>query len=241
MIKRSSPASSSDIPDEVLVADPATSGIAAESIAIGTSSGNASSALVREKKTHEARIEHRVPGRIRIKIPSAKNNSEILDIYKAVFNRIPSITKVMPKCETGSIVIHYDPKREAEFQNHFHHWCMQQGVPFRVARPGDEIGEIANEIEAEATFLAERSEVFKAVVDLFKNLDYQIRVVTDNKIDLKIVLGGSLAAFTFIEIGAEAATPMWVTLALFAANQFIELKREAQPAPVPFAALSSSR
>ncbi len=33
-----------------------------------------------------------------------------------------------------------------------------------------------------------------------------------------------LAAVTFIEIGATAATPVWVTIGLFSLNHFIELQ-----------------
>jgi hypothetical protein len=185
------------------------------------------------KKKHKARIEHKVPGRMRIKIPSAKGNPGILEVFESVFSAIPGITKVKPKRETGSIVIHYDPKREVEFQNQFHQCCAQHEVSVSNARPGDEIEEIAKKIEAEAEFLAERSELVRATVDMFKAVDYQIKAATGNTIDLKIVLVGGLAVTTFVEIGAEAATPMWVTLALFAVNHFIEMKHEPVPAKAP--------
>jgi hypothetical protein len=82
---------------------------------------------------------------------------------------------------------------------------------------------LANKIKAEAEFFAERSELAKTTVDLFRNLDLQLKLTTGNTIDLKILLAGGLAAYTFWEIGAEAATPMWVTLALFSLNHFAEL------------------
>ena len=50
-----------------------------------------------------------------------------------------------------------------------------------------------------------------------------MKLTTGNAIDLKVLLAGGLAAYTFWEIGAEAATPMWVTLALFSLNHFAEL------------------
>jgi hypothetical protein len=87
----------------------------------------------------------------------------------------------------------------------------------------DEVNLLANKIKAEAEFFAERSELAKTTVDLFRNLDNQLKLTTGNTIDLKIVLAGGLAAYTFWEIGADAATPMWVTLALFSLNHFAEL------------------
>ena len=171
----------------------------------------------------KARIEHKIPGRIRMKIPSARGNPALLDAYCVAFSSIPGIDKVKAKPETGSLVIHYDPKREKEFEKTFAAACEHHSVAV-ASRPGDEISEMAAKLEAEANFLAERSEIAKATVDFFKGFDKQLKLATDNTIDLKIVLAGGLAAFTFLEIGAEAATPMWVTLALFSLNHFAELQ-----------------
>jgi hypothetical protein len=89
--------------------------------------------------------------------------------------------------------------------------------------PKTHIGEIEEEIEAEAEFLAEHSSAAKAIVDLAKQLDRNIKRATNNNVDLKILVPVALAGFTFLEIGAAAATPMWVTLAIFSLNHFVEL------------------
>jgi len=189
------------------------------------------------KKMHSARIEHRIPGRIRVKISSARNNSDALNLYKSIFSELPGISKVIANVETGSIVIQYDPRREAEFQDHFQQACQRQNFALGVGLQAKELDDLANKIEGEALFLADRSEVVRVLVDVFKNVDYQIKVVTGNKIDLKVVLVGALAAFTFVEIGGKAATPMWVTLALFSLNHFIELRHDALQDPLLPAAL----
>ena len=150
----------------------------------------------------------------------------ILEVYKEVFMVIPGIISVKTKPATGSIIIQYDPKREQEFQHHFDQ-CCDNHMHMAQARPGDEIEEMASKIEAEAEFLAQRSQLVRYAVDAVKVLDHQIKDVTDNTIDLKIVVAVGLAAYTFMEIGAEAATPMWVTLALFSVNHFAELHGSA--------------
>jgi len=182
-------------------------------------------------KKHKARIEHKVPGRIRMRVPFAKTNPAILDVYKEAFSHIPGITTVTTKPATGNIIIHYDTRHEADFHRSLSFYGIQHGVPL----PGDEINLMANKIKAEADFLAERSEFAKATVDFFSKLDKQLKLTTGNAIDLKIVLAGGLAAYTFWEIGATAATPMWVTLALFSLNHFAELHSglpSMAPAPV---------
>jgi hypothetical protein len=179
-------------------------------------------------KKRKAHIEHRVRGRIRMRIPSAKANAELLETYRQAFAGIPGIKEVKAKPITGSIVIHYDPAREAEFEQHLHDCCHQHQVAV-AARPGDEVEEMVEKIEAEAEFLAKHSHLAKHTVDLCRNLDRQLKTLSGNTVDLKIVLAGSLAAYTFLEIGAEAATPMWVTLALFTLNHFTELQHHVPP------------
>ena len=47
---------------------------------------------------------------------------------------------------------------------------------------------------------------------------------TGNSVDLKVLLPLGLAVVTVVEIGAAAATPVWVTISLFSLNHFIELQ-----------------
>jgi hypothetical protein len=176
-------------------------------------------------KRRQAHIAHQISGRIRMKIPSGKADPEILEKYRHAFSSVQGTTAVHAMADTGSIVIHYDPRHEQAFQQQFQQFCAEH---FSVPRPriGDEVEEIVKQFEAEAEFLAERSHFLRMTVDTFKTLDYQIRVLTGNTIDLKIVLAGGLAVATFAQIGAETATPMWVTLALFTVNHFVELHHE---------------
>lgn len=194
------------------------------------------------KKKHKARIEHKIPGRIRMKVPHAVSNPEILKAYSAAFSAIPGITQIQAKPETGSIVIQYDPKFEADFHQHLHHACENHDTHVHSeSRPGDEIDEIASKIENEAEFLAQHSAVARVSVDFCKNLDRQMKIITGNTVDMKILLAGGLAAFTFLEIGAEAATPMWVTLVLFSLNHLTELHAPHHPVPASGATPAPAR
>ena len=193
------------------------------------------------RKKHKARIEHKIPGRIRMKVPHAKSNPEILKAYSAAFSAIPGITKVQAKPETGNIVIQYDPKCEADFHHHLHHCCEHHDMHVHNDRPGDEIGDIASKIEREAEFLAQHSEIARVTVDFCKKMDREMKIVTGNTVDMKILLAGGLAAFTFLEIGAEAATPMWVTLVLFSLNHLTELHAPHHPVARPAAGTASAR
>jgi hypothetical protein len=179
------------------------------------------------RKKHKAHIQHKTRGRIRMRVPHARVNPEILEAYRETFSAIPGIQSVTTKPDSGSIVIHYDPSREEEFERHFHQASNEHlDMPQEAAHPEDEIDKLATKIEAEAEFLAAHSRAAKASVDFLKSFDRELKLATGNTVDLKIVLAVGLAAYTFLEIGGNAATPMWVTLALFSLHHFAELQTD---------------
>ncbi|SED46600.1 hypothetical protein SAMN05444161_3263 [Rhizobiales bacterium GAS191] len=168
-------------------------------------------------------IAHQVPGRVRMKIPSAKGNTELLQQIGETFGKIPGIDQITVNATTGSIVLHYDADQHDEFSGRLQHH-YQQVSPRGQMPPHTEIDDLARKIEDEAEFLAKNSESARVIVDFFKELDHQIKFASGNTIDLKIVLAFGIIGFTVLEVGATAATPVWVTLSLFALNHFIEMR-----------------
>jgi Heavy metal associated domain 2 len=163
-------------------------------------------------------IAHQVPGRVRMKIPSGKGNPELLEQMKQTLVVIPGIEEVIINPDTGSLVLHYDTDKHDEFHGHLEH---HTGGHHRPA-PTNEIDALANKIQQEAEFLAENSHTARVIVDFFKQVDQQIKTSSHNTVDLKIVLAFGIAGFTIMEVGANAATPVWVTLAMFGLNHLIE-------------------
>lgn len=174
------------------------------------------------------RIEHQVPGRVRMKIPAGKGNPDLLKQVSDVFAVIPGIEEVTVNPTTGSVVLHYDTERHDEFHDAFRErhnaHNAQHGAPdggFHGANT--ELDRITHSIEEEAEFLASHSHSMRAVVDFVKSLDREIRRATNNSIDLKIIFAVCIIGFTVFEVGPTAATPVWVTLAIFTVNHFIEM------------------
>ena len=55
-------------------------------------------------------------------------------------------------------------------------------------------------------------------------------------IDLKILLAVGIVGLTVFELGAGAATPVWLTLTVFSLDHVIEMQQaqvHATPAPAP--------
>jgi hypothetical protein len=181
------------------------------------------------------KIAHQVPGRVRMKIPSGKGNPDLLRQVGDAFGQIPGIERVAVNATTGSVVLHYDAGRHDEFHGTLNnHVDGSNGAPHA---PATEIDALADKIEKEAEFLAEHSASARAIVDFVKNVDREIKIASGNNLDMKMVLAAGVIAVTVLEIGATAATPVWVTLLLFATNHYVEMHQTpARPAPARVAA-----
>jgi peptidoglycan/xylan/chitin deacetylase (PgdA/CDA1 family) len=168
--------------------------------------------------TMNVQVAHQVPGRIRLKVPNVKDNPELIDQIKQMFHVIPGIEEVTVNPTTGSVVLQYDTDKHHEFHGHLE----QHHTGGHERPPTNEIDALAAKIEQEAEYLAEHSHTARVIVDYFKHFDEQIKLATGNVVDLKIVLALGIAGFTIFEIGASAATPVWVTIAIFALNHMIQ-------------------
>jgi hypothetical protein len=168
--------------------------------------------------TMNVQVAHQVPGRIRLKVPNVKENPELIDQIKQMFHVIPGIEDVTINPTTGSVVLQYDTEKHDEFHGHLErHHTGGHDRP-----PTNEIDALASKIGQEAEFLAEHSHTARVIVDYFKHFDEQIKFATGNVVDLKIVLALGIAGFTIFEVGASAATPVWVTISIFALNHMIQ-------------------
>jgi hypothetical protein len=171
---------------------------------------------------HQLHIAHQVPGRVRMKIPAAKGDVEMLREISETFGKIPGVEQVTVNPTTGSIVLQYDADRHDEFHGELRDHCERHAIE-QHRPPATEIDELAHKIEDQAEFLAEHSASARMVVDFVKRVDREIKLATNNNIDLKIVLAAGIVGFTVLEVGTSAATPVWVTLSLFGINHFIEM------------------
>src|SRR5580692_6613286 len=107
------------------------------------------------------KIEHQVPGRVRMKIPAGKGNPELLKQISEVFCAIPGIEEITVNPTTGSVVLHYDADRHDEFHGSFHqhyaaHGAANDGGTNRGGANGGlhgadtELDKLTNTIETEA-------------------------------------------------------------------------------------------
>jgi hypothetical protein len=198
-------------------------------------------------------VAHLVRGRLRLRVERGPLCAQRLQQAKTACETLPGIDEVSLRPESCSVVAVYDPDGHDDVLSAIGDLPAALHAPLpRTARrgasgskkrpaattpedqkaaaarhnkpPSNKISEVSDQIEAEAEFLAEHSHAARAVVDFARDVDSRLKIATNNTVDLKILFPVGLAAVTILEIGAAAATPMWVTLLLFSMNHFVELR-----------------
>lgn len=184
----------------------------------------------KKAKRHRARVAHHTKGRMRIEVPTAKGDLEALEAIKRSLEPLVGVCEVTVNETTGSVTVHYDPKRHPDFHSHVshsegsHQENLQLHPPPPVVRgPITEVDEAIEMLEKEAEFLASHSHTAKALFDALRRFDIELKKATGNNLDLKVLTPLALAVYAFLELGFEAATPVWLTLGVFSFNHFVTL------------------
>jgi len=173
--------------------------------------------------THHAQVIHHIPGRMRVKLPQAKGDHQLLLQIQQSISPLSGVKQVEINPATGSVLVHYDADQHEDFHTQLAEHAESEGL-FALKPPElFEADELAAKIEAEAEFLAAHSETARTVVNFVKQIDEGIKRATDNNLDLKVLLPLGLAVYAFLEAETEAVTPLWVTLAIFSFNSFVAL------------------
>ena len=187
------------------------------------------------RNRHVIRVEHRVPGRIRLKIPRALGRRHLLQKYADLLSSPAGVSAVTLTVSTGCVAIQYQPAEEVAFFEGLDRLCAEEGL-FVMSPPTVDEHQAANAVADRTRLLAQHSEFALKTMAFFNDVDLELKIVSDNTIDLNIALVGGLAIFTFMGIGAAASTPMWVTLALYGINHAVRLQSQgltAIPAALP--------
>jgi hypothetical protein len=171
---------------------------------------------------HGARVVHHIPGRLRVRLPRSSRRPDILRDLHGFIRGLGGVREVEINPLTGSILVHYEPESAAEVES-----LLARGASSGWEAPPEltDVDELADRIEREADFLAAHSELALHIVHAVKALNSAVREASGNTVDLKVLLPAGLAVWAFWKHGAEASTPMWVTLAIFAINSFLTLHR----------------
>ncbi len=176
---------------------------------------------------------------MRIRVPSAKGDPAALEQIRNSLSPVHGVREVIVNEAIGTITVHYDPKHHTDFHSHLcnvegsHHEHLHVPPP---PPPVSEVDEAMEMLNKEAEFLSSHSHSAKVLFDMLRKCDAGLKKATDNNIDLKVLAPLGLAVYAFLELGFEAATPVWLTLGVFSFNHFVTLHTQTpttHPAPGP--------
>ena len=124
---------------------------------------------------------------------------------------VPGIERLEANLLTGSVLIHYEVSAFVRFI----------GVLTEALEP------MLTLAPAPATDAAVSSpaQITKGIADSFRYLDGQVKVASSNTIDLRGLVPITAATVSLIMAAESMATPLWVTLAIFSVNSFLQLNQ----------------
>lgn len=179
----------------------------------------------------DAYVHHHLPGRLRLRVPEAKGEGDELREISAAIARAPGISDVEYNPITGSILIQYSPEQYKDLPS-LESSLSAPAVPIAINDSHPVNGSHHRGHNRGRSVAARRVDSF------FRNLDHEIRVATDNEVDLKFILPFGVAVLGLLALRYSSTTPLWLTLLIFAFNSFLGLHAPT-PAELGFAELEA--
>jgi hypothetical protein len=167
-----------------------------------------------------AYVSHHIAGRIRIRIPAARGDTEFLNKIRELAQVISGVERIECNQLTGSVLIHY----AAGGYEYFEQWLAAAGdsaAAFSLVSDPRQLQDTAEESSAAPSRVP--SDTANAIVDAFRELDGKVKSATDNAVDLKVLLPLAAATLGIFTIRTTIATPLWLTLMIFAFSAFLDL------------------
>jgi hypothetical protein len=168
----------------------------------------------------EAYIAHQIPGRLRLKIPAAKGRPDLLQRIVAAAGSASDVKSVECNSLTGSVLIHHAPQAYKSLDA-FGSILGDSTLRVSVHPSGSAAG--GRSSGAASGQRAEPSAAAKAITSFFKNADREIRELTGNELDLKVLLPLVAGVLGLLALRRRATTPLWLTLLIFAFHSFLTL------------------
>jgi hypothetical protein len=165
----------------------------------------------------DAYVYHHLPGRLRLRIPAAKGEAAELRELSSAIARAPGINQVEYNPITGSILVQYSPQQYKSLRS-LESSFSASAVPIAVnnSHPAHPDSRPRHQLRG-------RSISARKVDSFFKQVDHEIRMATDNEVDLKFILPFGVAVLGLLALRYSSATPLWLTLLIFAFNSFLGL------------------
>jgi hypothetical protein len=164
-----------------------------------------------------AYVHHHIPGRLRLRLPGAKGQKDALREISSAIAKVPGISQVEYNSITGSILIQYSPEQYRNLSS------LESGLSAAAVPIAEHNSYSAHNESPHRHHKGGRSVAARKVDSFFKQIDHDIRMATDNEVDLKFILPFGVAVLGLLALRHSSTTPLWLTLLIFAFNSFLGL------------------
>jgi Heavy metal associated domain 2 len=170
----------------------------------------------------DAYVHHHIPGRLRIRVPAAKGEEELLRELSSAIAKAPGISQVEYSQVTGSILIQYSPQEYRNLDS-LDAGLSASAVPIVVKKvlPAEHPSHDRRHRRGRRSLAATKVDSF------FSQLDNEIRSATDDELDLKFILPLVVGVLGIFSLRHSSTTPLWLTLLIFAFHSFLGLHTPA--------------
>jgi hypothetical protein len=181
---------------------------------------------------HTAHVVHQTRGRLRLKVPAARNKHAYLAQVHKALTSVSGVLEVEVNPLTGSVLLRHAAAPDHEFRDRLARFAEEAGL-FTLSQLGsDDVDEFAADVRSESDYLLElRSKTAEIIIEKTKSANLAIKQATDNKVDLNVLLPLGAAAMSVATMGLATSTPLWLNLSIFSFNSFIALHRNLAPPP----------
>jgi Heavy metal associated domain 2 len=168
----------------------------------------------------QAYVAHHISGRIRINLPDARRDQRVLQKIKQAVSLISSVRLVETNISTGSVVVHYAPEIED-----FHYRLAENAQNNHLFLLGPPLSDQDHQARRDqsAASLNGHSQLARAIISGFSQINQSIKRKTDNLVDLKVMLPLGVGIYSVFRAERQASTPLWLALAFFSFTSFVVL------------------
>ena len=156
-----------------------------------------------------AEQKHHVPGRLRLRVPSARRDPALLDSIRERLARAPGATAVDANSTTGALIVQYDPAKYADFPQTLSSFAREQGI-LDFDPSSDSNG-------------AEKSIADRALGTALSSADRVVKTGTANAVSLRELMPFGIAAWAVLFVDRALAASEWLNWLQFAVSSYFDL------------------
>lgn len=161
-----------------------------------------------------AESKHHVPGRMRLYLPSARRNPELLERVRSALGSLAGVHRIEPNLTIGAIIVYYEPSMSGDFPRMLSEFAERENLFWLDPSLAGSNGPNGQSLTDQALdVVAER-------------VNRAVQGATWNAISLKELFPFGIATWALLFVNRAVAAAQWLNWIQFAWSSYFELHQE---------------